>query len=143
MTRIRWKTKFGLGYPDRPQAHAAGKSTSMLRRLLAILRPTSGPTREVVLNKTKDSQLENQFIPLEGTTTFIWHDGSERFEVVTWDPRQATRDVAYEIALRRMASDPRATRVRIDFGETTFVEVSRPCNLSAGSLRVITEGKAE
>jgi hypothetical protein len=143
MTRIYRKNKVETVVEAQPHEHAIGKPVGWLRRLLAVFRTMTAILREVVPPENiNNSQLENQIISKEGTTTFIWHDGNERYDEVAWDPRPATRDVAYEIALRLMESDRRATRVHIDFGETTFVEVSRPCSLAAGSLRVISERKA-
>jgi hypothetical protein len=78
---------------------------------------------------------------MKGTATFIWHDGKPQYDEVAWDPRPVARNTAYEMALRRMNEDARATRVHIDFGDSSFVEVARPSNLSAGRLRVISEGR--
>jgi hypothetical protein len=63
---------------------------------------------------------------VHGTISYIWHDGGDRYDEVEWHPERVCRAEAYEIALRKLANDQRATKIHVDYGDTAFVEASRP-----------------
>jgi hypothetical protein len=116
--------------------------TRLFRLIAAFCAKKLFRSDQVPADNIIKTQMKRSIVSVKGTATFVWHDGQQLYDEVAWDPRPVTRDTAYEIALRRMQSDRRATRVHVDFGESTFVEVTRPTVLAAGSLRVISEGQA-
>lgn len=62
---------------------------------------------------------------MTGSAIYVWHGENDLYDEVVLDPEPVSRDQAYELALRKLSEDPESTKVHVDFGAKTFVEVKR------------------